>query len=92
MALATLLDNACRWELVRSAVNCKKPHDFNSINIIVLIIDLIFIYFVSDHGISGIMPFEVSIIRNKWTLRRPFISDNGHLIGQTPIHNACLLL
>ena len=24
-------------------------------------------YLVSDHGISGIMPSEVSIIRNKWT-------------------------
>ena len=66
------LDNACRRELVRSAGTCKKikPSRFNSINIIVLIMYLIFIYFVSDHGISGIMPFEVSIIRNNWTLRR----------------------
>ncbi len=31
-------------------------------NINVLVIDLIFISFVSDYGISGIMPFEVSII------------------------------
>ena len=29
---------------------------------------LIFICFVSDHGISGIMPFEVSIIRNNWII------------------------
>ena len=43
--------------------------NFDSINIIVVIIDLIFLNFVSDHGISGIMPFEVSIIRNNWTLR-----------------------
>ena len=41
----------------------------NAINIIALIIDLIFIYFRSDHGISGIMPFEVSIIRNKFRSR-----------------------
>ena len=51
VSLAPLLDNGCRRELVRSAVTCK-----NSINIIVFIIDLIFIYFVSDHGISWIMP------------------------------------
>ena len=24
-------------------------------------------YFLSAHGLSGIMPFEVSIIRNNWT-------------------------
>ena len=33
-----------------------------------LIIDLIFIYFVSDHCISGIMPFEMSIIRTPYLL------------------------
>ena len=32
----------------------------------VLFIDSIFIYFVSDHGIRGTMPFEASINRNEW--------------------------
>ena len=53
-------------------------------------------YFVSDHGISGIMRFEVSIIRNNWTSlrvgrlpppRSPIISDNGHLVGHYPLRN-----
>ena len=93
--------NACRRELVRSAVTVlwKIPHNFNSINIIVLIIDFIFIYFVSDHDITGTMPFEVSIIRNNrtsrrqpWRLpRRPIISDNGHLVGHYPLHNLYLI-
>ena len=43
-----------------------------TIIIIVLIIDLMFIHFVSDHGISGIMPFEASIIRNNWTFSNHF--------------------
>ena len=49
----------------------KKPHDFNSINIIVLIIDLRFIYFISDLFIMimdtslGIIPY---IIANKLVL------------------------
>ena len=40
------------------------------------------------------MPFEMSIIRNKWTTRkqgftpprRPFIPDNGHLVWHYPSH------
>ena len=43
----------------------------------------------SDDGISGIMPCEVSIIRNEWTpeapARRPFIPDNGRLVGHYPL-------
>ena len=57
--------------LLQVKLTCKKnPHDFNSINIIVWIIDVIFINFISDHGISGIMPFEVFIIRNNRASRR----------------------
>ena len=55
---------------VRSAGTWGKNLTSLTINIIVLRIDLIFIYFISDHGISGIMPFKVSIIRNNWTTRR----------------------
>ena len=59
--------------LVGAAVTCKKKNLKILTISIVLIIYLIFVYFVSDHGISGIMLFEVSIIRNKWTLRKqPF--------------------
>ena len=58
----------------------KNTHDFNSINIIVLIIDLIFIYFVSDHGISGLRGL------GRFTpLRCPIIADNGHLVGHYPL-------
>ena len=53
-------------------MTCKKKlHDFNSINIIVLIIDLRFIYFISDLFIMimdtslGIIPY---IIANKLVL------------------------
>ena len=46
---------------------------------------------VSDRGISGITPFEVS---NRPPLRvgrftpprRPLIPDNGHLVGHYPLH------
>ena len=66
-----------------SLVTLTAPvDDFNYIDIIVLIIDLIFICFVSDHGISGIMLFEVSIIRNNWTSRKQtlcFVSDGSRL-------------
>ena len=34
----------------------------------------------------GIMPDEVSIIRNNWTTRSPIISDNGHLEGHYPAY------
>ena len=30
-----------------------------------------FFTLASDHGISGIIPFEVSVIRNQWTTPRP---------------------
>jgi len=53
-------------------------------------IDWIFISFVNDHGISGIMPSEVSVIRNEWTSdgsRLCVVPANGHLIGHHPLHN-----
>ena len=43
---------------------------------------LIFINFVSDHGI---MPFEDALIMP----RRPIISDNGHLVGHYPLILFC---
>ena len=46
----------------------------------------------SDDGISGIMPFEVSIIRNELPPRRPLILDNGHLVWHYPLLRLSSLL
>lgn len=55
------------------SASCEKY--FKKIKL--LIIDVIFISYISDHGVSGTMPFKMSILRNEWTqLKRPLISDN----------------
>lgn len=59
----------------------------------VLIITLIFISFARDHGMRGIMPFEMSIIKNYWTpcierfapQRCLITSENEHLVGDDPL-------
>ena len=47
------------------------------------LIDYILISFVSDHGISGMTPFEVSINRNEWTSRKQLRAVHSFLLMDT---------
>ena len=58
VALAAGLDTACRPSQ-SAQLRLVKKKNYNN--------NLILIYFVGDHGISGIRPDEVSIFKNKWT-------------------------